>query len=163
MHTIASAAPGSGRVDMSTFVSGYALEEQVQGWLNLVLELKNPAQMPALMKTLEAAKEHTNRALWGLHYIHSARFLPTRDGKYLQVVTVFDGDFPSYVMDFVAVVGDIFSEILLYVKDAPPLPVVSFPREFFDWVIANNLSQFPVWVAYPDVTTIDILTARRHL
>ncbi len=84
MDTIASAVPGADRIDMSTFVSGYALEEQVQGWLNLVLELKNPAQMPAVMKTLEAAKEHTNRALWGLHYIHSARFLPTRDGRYLQ-------------------------------------------------------------------------------
>jgi hypothetical protein len=153
----------SSRIDMTDFVHTESLEHQVQGSLNLVLEMKSPAQMPALMRTIAASQGPVHEALRGLHYVHSARFLPTRDGTYLQVITVFDGDMASYIMDFVVVIGDIFNAMLVYVKNAPPLPVQAFPREFLAWVLANNLAQFPAWVAYPDVTTIDIITGHRGL
>jgi hypothetical protein len=76
----------------------------------------------------------------------------------LQVVTSYDGDLESYLMDFVVVLGDEFNAILEFIQGAPPLPVQQFPREFVAFVQANNLPA-PVWTAYPHVTVIDILKA----
>ncbi|HEY7948838.1 MAG TPA: hypothetical protein VID75_14250 [Acidimicrobiales bacterium] len=136
-----------------------SLEHQVQNGLNLIMPLKNPAQMPALMAAIGAAKRTVYGALTDLHYIHFARFLPMPDGTSLLVVTSYDGDLDSYIMDFVAVLGDVFSEILSYIRDAPPLPVTAYPVEFVQFVQAHNMSIAGVWSAYPDLTLIDILKA----
>jgi hypothetical protein len=135
-----------------------SIETQVQNALNLALVLKSRAQMPALLATINAAKDDIHAALTGLHYVHFARFLPTPDFSALQVVTSYDGDLESYLMDFVVVLGDAFNAILAFVQDAPPLPVQRFPREFVAFVDANNIPA-PVWTAYPHVTVIDVLEA----
>lgn len=136
-----------------------SLEGQVQNGLNLFLRMKNPAQMPSLLKAISANADAVHDALKSLHYVHSARFLPSLDGAYMMVITVYDGDLDSYLMDFVAVLGDIFNVILGYIQDAPRLPVQSYARDFCDFVRKNNLSQVGVWSAYPSMTVIDILRA----
>lgn len=140
---------------------GLSLEGQVQSGLNLVLPLKNPAQMPALMTAIAAAKPQVYDALTTLHYIHFARFLPMMDGSALLVITAYDGDLTSYIMDFVAVLGDVFTEILSYVRGAPPLPVTEYPVEFVQFVQNQNVALAGVWSAYPELTLIDILTMAR--
>ena len=135
----------------------FGLEGQVQGALNLFLTLKNPAQMGALLGLLDEAQDTVHDALSSLHYVHFARFLPTRDCSTLMVITAYDGDLESYILDFVGVLGDQFTAILQFVKDAPPLPVQNYPREFIEFVLANNLSKVGVWSAYPEATVIDIL------
>ena len=65
----------------------------------------------------------------------------------------------SYLMDFVAVIGDEFTAILEFVQDAPRLPVKTYPRDFIDFVIENNIELNP-FSAYPEMTVIDILRAR---
>lgn len=139
------------------------LEEEVQSALNLFLDLKNPAQMPALMQILIDAKPAVQAALKGLHYVHFARFLPSRDGATLMVITEYDGDLKSYLMDFVAVLGPAFNAILEFIKDAPRLPVERYPQDFLAFVAKNNLNQVKAWSAYPQKTVIDILGARRTL
>jgi hypothetical protein len=153
-------------IDLETIVStpdppdvGLSLEHQVQNGLNLILPLKNPAQMPALMTAIAAARPVVYKALTDLHYIHFARFLPMPDGTSLLVITSYDGDLDSYIMDFVAVLGDVFSEVLSYIRDAPPLPVTAYPVEFVQFVQAHNVSIAGVWSAYPELTLIDILNA----
>lgn len=133
-------------------------EPQVQNALNLALPLKDRAQMPALLETISSVKTAIDTALLSLHYVHFARFLPTPDFGTLQVVTSYDGDLDSYLMDFVVVLGDEFNAILAFVEGAPPLPVQAYPREFVAFVKANNIPA-PVWTAYPHVTVIDILAA----
>ena len=140
-----------------------ALEQQVQNALNLFLTLKNPAQMPALLQILDTVKPQIQAALAGLHYVHFARFLPTRDGSTLLVITEYDGDLDSYLMDFVAVLGDEFNAILEFVQDAPRLPVQKYPRDFCSFVHNNNLAQVKAWSAYPLKTVIDIEGPRRTL
>ena len=140
-----------------------SLEEQVQSALNLFLTLKNPAQMPALLAILDQVKPKVQAALGGLHYVHFARFLPTRDGSTLLVITEYDGDLDAYLMDFVAVLGDEFNAILEFVQDAPRLPVQQYPRDFCDFVTRNNLAQVKAWSAYPEKTVIDIQGPRRTL
>jgi hypothetical protein len=140
-----------------------SLEGQVQKALNLFLPLKSPAQMPALLASLQAASQDVHEALASLHYVHFARFLPSPDGSTLMVITTYDGGLESYVMDFVAVLGDVFTEILQFVQGAPPLPVTRYPRDFTAFVMAHNMSKVGAWSAYPDVTVIDILRAARVL
>jgi hypothetical protein len=135
---------------------GVSLVPQVQNALNLGLRLKSPAQMPALMKTIEANQQVVDQALTSLHYVHFARFLPTPDFSVLQVVTAYDGDLQSYLMDFVNVLGPVFNAILDFVQDAPRLPVERYPQDFVDFVNRNNINS-GVWSAYPQNTVIDIL------
>jgi hypothetical protein len=139
----------------------FALEGQVQKPLNVFLPLKNPRQMPALLALLQAAATDVHEALTSLHYVHFARFLPSLDGSVLMVITTYDGGLESYIMDFVAVLGDAFTEILQFVKDAPRLPVQRYPREFTQFIMEHNLDQVGVWSAYPQITVIDILAAAR--
>ena len=139
------------------------LEGQVQNALNLHLPLKNPVQMPALLATLRAAQPTVADALKSLRYVHFARFLPEPDGSALWVITEYDGGLQSYLMDFVAVLGDVFTTILQFVRDAPPLPVQRHAREFTAFVETHNLEQVRAWSAYPAVTVIDILRGARRL
>lgn len=153
-----------------------SLDGEVQSGLNLVLTLKSPSMMVPLAAILQERKPNIDAALKSLNYVHFARFLPTPDYSAMQVITVFDGpsgansiaqeddeeyvdSLKSYVMDFVAVIGDEFTAMLQFVKDAPRLPVQKYPREFVDFVIANNRKVNP-WSAYPDLTVIDIQRAQ---
>ena len=138
---------------------GLSIEEQVQSALNLWLPLKTPAQMLALSATIESVQTKIDAALKGLHYVHFARFLPTPDYSTLQVVTTYDGDLDSYLMDFVVVLGDEFNAILEFVEGAPPLPVQKYPQEFIAFVKSHNMKQVKVWSAYPFDTVLDVLTA----
>jgi hypothetical protein len=140
-----------------------SVEGQVQNTLNLFLPMKNPTQMPALLETLGAAAGVVNEALSSLHYVHFARFLPSRDGSVLMVITEYDGGLESYVMDFVAVLGDVFNAILQFVVGAPPLPVQRHAREFTQFITDQNLRQVHVSSAYPEVTVIDILRNAHNL
>jgi len=140
-----------------------SLEGQVQNALNLFLPLKSPAQMPALLALLSASANEVHEALASLHYVHFARFLPSPDGSVLMVITTYDGGLDSYIMDFVGVLGDAFTEILQYIVGAPPLPVKRYAREFTQFIKDHNVSQTGVWSAYPDVTVIDILRGARRL
>ena len=140
-----------------------SLEDQVQSPLNVWLPLKSPAQMPALLGLLAAAIDGVHEALASLHYVHFARFVPSPDASVLWVMTEYDGDLKSYIMDFVGVLGDQFTEILHYIEGAPPLPVRRYPREFTDFITAHNIGNTGVWSAYPEVTVIDILRGARAL
>lgn len=138
------------------------VDGQVQRGLNLFLTLKNPSQMPALLNSITALQPRVREALTGLHYVHFARFLPSRDGATLMVITVYDGDLESYLMDFVAVLGDVFTAILEFVQDAPRLPVRRYPRDFCAFVTKNSVEQVQPWSAYPTMTVLDILHAQRR-
>jgi hypothetical protein len=140
-----------------------SLEGQVQNALNLYLPMKNPTQMPALLATLQSAQAEVDEALTSLHYVHFARFLPMPDGSALWVITEYDGGLQNYIMDFVAVLGDVFNAILQFVAGASPLPVQRHAREFVAFVEKHNLGQVHAWSAYPAVTVIDILRTARSL
>ena len=132
---------------------------------SLVMQLRTPAEMEPLLRSLATAKKKINKALNTLDYVHSARFLPIFSHGLLLIVTEFDGVDKDYVMDFAALLDDEFSLILSYMKDAPPLPVSRYPNEFWDYVYRNTRSPFgkfpDVFMPYPDKAVIDIVGAKR--
>lgn len=137
------------------------LEGQVQNALNLFLPLKSPAQWPALRQVLADAQPQIQAALQSLQYVHFARFLPTPDFSALQTITTYDGGLNAYTMDFVAVLGDVFTAVLRFVRGAPPLPVQRHPREFMAFVRSHNVP-VGVWSAYPDLTVLEIRRASQR-
>jgi hypothetical protein len=132
-----------------------SIDGQRQSALNLHLPLKSPMQMPALVTLLQQQQAEINEALSRLNYVHFARFLPAPDASALWVITVYDGDLEPYVLDFVVVLGDVFTAALYFVKGAPRLPVQRYPRDFIDFVKKHN-SPVGDWSAYPQQTVIDI-------
>ncbi len=133
------------------------LEPQVQNALNLWLPLKSRAQFPALHQLLESKKQEFHDGVLGLRYIHFARFLPSSDYSQLMVITSFDGDIGSYLMDFIGSMAGLFNAVLQYVAGAPPLPVEEHPDLFAAFVMAHNISAVKVVSAYPQLTTLEVL------
>jgi hypothetical protein len=163
LHIDTRPEPVPGNVGQAALSMSFGLERQVQNALNLWLPMKTPAQMPALMALLQSASVDVHAALSSLHYVHFARFLPSRDGSLLWVITAYDGTLQSYIMDFVAVLGDEFTAILQFISDAPRLPVQRYATDFTQYVMSHNLGQIGVWSAYPEITVIDVLRGARRL
>jgi hypothetical protein len=139
----------------------FRLEHQVQNALNVWLPLKNPLLMGPLVSYLREVTPTVHKALADLHYVHFARFMPSPDATIMWVITEYDGGLQSYMMDFVGVIGEEFTEILQFIDGAPPLPVQSYAAEFTDWIEKHNLP-VEVWSAYPEDTVIDILRSARR-
>lgn len=165
----AAAAGPAASSEPTRFDLGLQVENQVQCGLFLVLPLKTPAQMGALLQTIQGVAGTVHAALRDLHYVHFARFVPAPDFSALYVVTEFDGDLDaydeameSYLMDFVVTLGPVFDAMLDFVAGAPRLPVQQYPRDFIAFVQAHNLA-IPVWSAVPEATVIDILARQRVL
>lgn len=148
--------------------------EQVSFGLNLSLRLRNPLRMPQLLYQIGKRLPEVNEALRELHFVHFARFLPTRGGSSLQVITEFDGPFDHYVLDFAISIDEVFDLILSYVAKAPPLPIRENPDAFLAFVRRNNRVRvcgiplparfkYPVFSAYPERSVIDIVGARTDL
>jgi hypothetical protein len=159
---IAGLAPPTGtRDEFSTNAGAWdgfsiALEDHVQQPLNLWLTLKSPGQAKALAQYLTDNRDGFHQGVLGLRYVHFARFLMAPDGSHLLVVTAFDGDFESYLMDFVATMAPLFTGVMQYIAGAPRLPVEKFPLDFMQFIRANNLPG-GVIPAYPQLTTLEIL------
>lgn len=133
-----------------------AINTQVQNALNLWLPLKSRAQFPALQALLEARRADFHAGVLGLRNIHFARFLPSSDFSQLMVITSFDGDIESYLMDFVGSMAGLFNDILQYIAGAPPLPVEEHPELFAEFVMQHHLPAKEI-SAYPQLTTLEVL------
>jgi hypothetical protein len=135
------------------------LEPQVQVGLNLELPLKSRAQMADLAEVLKARQDVFHDGVLGLRSVHFARFLPSADYSSLLVLTAFDGDVESYLMDFIGTMAEAFNAIMVFIAGAPPLPVEQHPDEFAAFVFAHNNAAVGVISAYPQLTTLDVLRA----
>ena len=73
--------------------------------------------------------------------VHFARF-DIIDGN-LCMFSVFDGDFTTYIRDFIGLFGSVFDALMTVVKDPPPLPSELHPEAFIDWVHAHDALKLP--------------------
>lgn len=129
-----------------------------QTGLNLVMELKDPVQIRNLAMLVAARKDEIDKALEKIGTVHFARFLPlvAPPKAFLLVITVYDGSFEKYILDFTKELGPIFDEILKFMVDPPTLPVQQNPKEFLAFIHWYNSAESGVWSAYPDHTAMEI-------
>ena len=117
--------------------------DNVQQTMNLIMPLKyndasTVAQLAMYMR-LNADNLYTGLDVVGT--VHFARF-DIIDGN-LSMVSVYDGDFETYIRDFIAAIGDVFDVLMTFVKDPPPTPVGQHPSNFVEWVNERDLFQVP--------------------
>lgn len=140
------------------------MPEQVSNPLTLVMDIKSAEDYKKLRGTLELLqslppeKNPISVALTQISTVHFARFV-FLDATRLAVITTYDGDFAEYIEAFVREIGHVFDQLLVHMKNAPPLPVSEHPAEFLKYVEAHDLKCLPpFYSAYPNLKVLDILT-----
>lgn len=135
----------------------------VQKPLTLVMTAKSPQDYTALqqlvlgVQSLPPEQNPITTALNNLANVHFARFV-FLDNNQLAVITTYDGDFETYINDFINEIGDVFNQILEHTRDSSPLPVQTHRNEFLEFVKAHDLACVPpFYAAYPDRTVLNIL------
>ena len=120
-----------------------ALADNVQQTMNLVMPLAHPGPRTTAELTMYM-RLNVDALYVGLDVVgtvHSARFDIIGDS--LAMVSVYDGDFETYIRDFIVAIGDVFDVLMGYVKDPPPVPVSEHPSAFVEWVNERDLLQVP--------------------
>ncbi|MGH3939298.1 MAG: hypothetical protein ACRDTG_11800 [Pseudonocardiaceae bacterium] len=138
--------------------------QPIQNPLTLVMKAKSPESWTELRHAVESLQEMPDdknpivAALDKIGTVHFARFAFLEDARQLLVITTYDGDFETYINEFVNVIGGIFDTLLAHVADAPPRPVQAHRQEFLDYIRAGDLrSVGKFYSAYPGTTVFDVL------
>ncbi|MDN2709068.1 hypothetical protein O0880_06460 [Janthinobacterium sp. SUN118] len=132
-----------------------------------VLPGTNPIHIAA---ALQEYQQQINAALTKIGTVHFARFtlldrsqanlLPNAksagpsDTLVIGVITEYDGNFNSYIEDFVAQLGQVFDALLQFVEGGKPLiPVANHVSAFEAFITANDAAQHApnigLYSAYP--------------
>ncbi len=111
--------------------------------LNFTAPLKQDDDTQSRLKHLADAFAHEvqpalDAALAKSEIVHFARVLVI-DGKYLQVLTEFDGDPQAYTEFFRKELGPVFQLIFSLVDGAPPWDELNNPNDFYEYTSGLNL------------------------
>ncbi|BCM88193.1 hypothetical protein IAD21_00020 [Abditibacteriota bacterium] len=137
----------------------------VQNALTWIMTIKSPEdyqKLQGLVQQLSSAPAGQNpiaAAADTLGIIHFLRFVFLENNTKLGVMTIYDGDFDTYVNEFVNQVGPIFDAVLAHMADAPPLPTQTYRAQFNAYVRANDVPVVMFYSAYPTSTVLDIWAA----
>jgi hypothetical protein len=112
--------------------------------LNLTAPLKQDQDTQNRLRQLADAFGHEvqpalDAAFAKSEIVHFARVLVI-DGKYLQVMTEFDGDPLAYTEFFRKELGPVFQAIFSLVEGAPPWDELNDPNNFFEYTSGLNLN-----------------------
>jgi hypothetical protein len=117
--------------------------DNVQQTMNLIMPLahSDPTTVANLAMYMRLNADNLYTGLDVVGTVHFARF-DIIDGN-LSMISVYDGDFETYIRDFIAAIGDVFDVLMTFVKDPPPTPVGRYPSQFVEWVNERDLLQVP--------------------
>ena len=120
-----------------------APSDNLQQTMNLIMPLVDDDPMTAtqLAMYMRLNVDNLYTGLDVVGTVHFARF--DIIGGNLCMVSVYDGDFETYIREFIAAIGDVFDVLMTFVKDPPPTPVGHYPSQFVEWVNARDLFQVP--------------------
>jgi hypothetical protein len=132
-----------------------ALGDNVQQTMNLVMPLRDtsPVALAHVASALSSMRDVVTTGLDNVGTVHFARFDVI--GGRLCMISVYDGDFATYIRDFVVTIGAVFDALLDFVEDPPSRPVEEHVDEFVDWVAGHDLLQVPALTGLsPHLSTV---------
>jgi hypothetical protein len=137
--------------------------EPVQHPLTLIMKLKSQDDYEQLyqrlthLQSLPASENPIKAALNKVGTVHFARFVFLDNNTRLAIITTYDGDFDTYINDFINEIADVFNMLLAHMEDAPPLPVQTYRDEFARYIKDHDMPSLqPFYSAYPTLTVLDI-------
>lgn len=115
--------------------------------LNLTVPLKQDPQSQETLKQLatsftETIQDPLDKALAASRIVHFARFVVIEEnqrGRYLQVLTEFDGHPMDYTEFFRTTLGPVFKSIFALAEGAPPWEELNTPDGFLEYMQGLNL------------------------
>jgi hypothetical protein len=135
----------------------------VQTPLTLIMKIKSQEDYQHLRQMLEHfhslpdTENPIRAALNRVATVHFARFVFLDDNTKLGIITTYDGDFDTYINDFIEQIADVFNALFTHIEDAPPLPVQTYRQEFADYIKKYDVPCMqPFYSAYPRLTVLDI-------
>jgi hypothetical protein len=130
--------------------------DNIQQTMNLVMPLRDtsPVTLAHMANAMSSVQDVLSAGLDNVGTVHFARFDVI--GGRLCMISVYDGDFATYIRDFIVTIGAVFDLLLDYVADPiPPRPVEKNIDAFIDWVDEHDLLQFGNVLALgPDLETL---------
>jgi hypothetical protein len=135
--------------------------DNVMRTMNLVLPLKNKTAIGRAEAALVigSSLDEIYTGLDNVGTVHMARFTIVDDK--LLMFSFYDGDFRTYIRDFIVTLGHAFDAVVELVEDPPPLPCWQHVDEFIDWVHEHDAFQLPdnaadlIQVIAPDLTNLE--------
>jgi hypothetical protein len=120
-----------------------SLADNVQSSMNLIMPLADQTAVGRAnaVNAVGSAVDELFSGLNAVGTVHFARF-DIVDGN-LCMFSVYDGDFTSYIRDFIALFGNVFDALMEIVADPPPLPSERNPEAFIEWVHRHDAFQLP--------------------
>ncbi len=116
--------------------------ENVQRMMNLIMPLKDATPV-GRAKAAFAIAQNVDAIFAGLDNvgtIHFARF--DLIGDNICMLSVYDGDFASYIRDFIVTIGSVFDAVIDLVEGGDAMiPTTRNVEAFIDWVHAHDLFQ----------------------
>jgi cytochrome P450 len=121
-----------------SFDRGRRLRQQP---LAVVMNVKPPVAENAerLKRIIAAGAPAIEESLRTSEHVHFAFFILLNGGQQLALYTVYDGEFDAYIEHF-ALKVKLFDTLFKYIEDAPPLPVVEFPKEFVEVIRKHDVT-----------------------
>lgn len=118
-----------------------APSDNVQQTMNLVMPLRStsPVELAKLASAVSSVADVLSTGLDNIGTVHVARFDVVGDS--LCMISVYDGDFATYIRDFIVSIGPVFDVLMTFVVDPPRTPVEVNVDEFIDWVDEHDLLQ----------------------
>jgi hypothetical protein len=132
-----------------------------QNALTLIMNVRKPLdEHVKAIKELLQDKTWNETAVAGLNKVgtvHFARFLLFNNDTQFATITTFDGDFESYVRDFVALLYPILNPFFVHIEDTDEaLPLQKNPDKFLEFAQRTIAPSLFWYSAYPTASTLEI-------
>lgn len=137
--------------------------DNVMRTMNLVLPLKDKTAVGRAQAALVigSSLDEIYSGLDNVGTVHVARFAIVDNN--LLMFSFYDGDFHTYIRDFIVTLGHAFDAIVELIEDTPTLPCWENVDEFIDWVHRHDALQLPdspadlIEVLDPGMTSLEQL------
>ena len=135
--------------------------DNVMRTMNLVMPLQNKTAKGRAQAALAvgACLDEIYSGLDNVGTVHVARFSIVENN--LLMFSFYDGDFHTYIRDFIVTLGHAFDGVVSLIEDPPPTPCWQNVDQFIDWVHRHDALQLPddpgamIAVIAPSLTSIE--------
>ena len=117
--------------------------DNVMRTMNLIMPLADATPVGKAKAAMAVASclDEIYSGLDNVGTVHFARF--DIIGNDLCMISVYDGDFETYIRDFIVTLGHAFNAVVSVVANPPPKPCELNTEEFIQWVHRHDAYQLP--------------------